>query len=77
MTRIGMIGRVVAVAGLTVAGLTVAVAGAASAQQIPLKYHHFSVVINRRRKLAFFTACIIDGERSKSIGRTSRIVSDH
>lgn len=41
-----------------------------------LKYHHFSVVINKRRKLAFFTACSIDGTTAKSINRRTRAVSD-
>ncbi len=41
-----------------------------------LKYHHFSVVMNKRRRLAFFTACMIDGKTSKSIGRSSRKISD-
>lgn len=41
-----------------------------------LKYHHFSVVVNRRRKLAFFTACNIDGRTAKSIKRSTRAVSD-
>lgn len=34
-----------------------------------LKYQHFSIVVNRRRKLAFFTACNIDGETLKEIDR--------
>jgi endonuclease G, mitochondrial len=34
-----------------------------------LKYHHFSVLVNKRRKLAFFTACNIDGTQSKAIDR--------
>ncbi|RSN64387.1 DNA/RNA non-specific endonuclease [Actinomadura sp. WAC 06369] len=37
-------------------------AAAASAE---LRYHHFSVVMHRRRKLALFTACNIDGGRSR------------
>lgn len=41
-----------------------------------LKYHHFSVVMNRRRKLTFFTACNIDGATAKSIKRSTRAVSD-
>lgn len=41
-----------------------------------LKYHHYSVIMNRRRRLAFVTACMIDGATSKSIGRASRNVSD-
>lgn len=34
-----------------------------------LRYHHFSAVVNEKRKLAFFTACNIDGRRSKYINR--------
>jgi endonuclease G, mitochondrial len=41
-----------------------------------LKYHHFSVIMNRRRRLAFVTACMIDGATSKSIGRRSRRVGE-
>ena len=40
-----------------------------------LKYHHFSVVMNGRRKLAFFTACNIDGETAKSVNRQTKTVS--
>jgi len=36
-----------------------------------LKYHHFSVVMNGRRKLAFLTACNIDGSQSKNVDRTT------
>lgn len=46
------------------------------ANPFELKYHHFSVVMNKRRRLAFFTACMIDGNTAKSIGRTSRNISD-
>jgi endonuclease G len=34
-----------------------------------LKYHHFSAVVNKRRRLAFFVACNIDGKTSKFINR--------
>jgi endonuclease G len=34
-----------------------------------LPYHHFSVVINRERRLAFFTAVNIDGRRSVRLKR--------
>jgi endonuclease G len=34
-----------------------------------LNYHHFSVVMNRQRRLAFFTAVNIDGETSLRIRR--------
>jgi endonuclease G len=46
------------------------------ANPFELKYNHFSVVMNKRRRLAFFTACMIDGKTAKSIGRSSRKVSD-
>jgi endonuclease G, mitochondrial len=49
---------------------------APGANPFELKYHHFSVVMNKRRRLAFFTACMIDGKTAKSIGRTSRNISD-
>lgn len=49
---------------------------APGANPFELKYHHFSVVMNKRRRLAFFTACMIDGNTSKSIGRSSRNISD-
>ena len=34
-----------------------------------LKYHHYSVVMNRKRRLAFFTAVNIDGRTARSIER--------
>jgi endonuclease G, mitochondrial len=34
-----------------------------------LKYHHFSIVMNKKRRLAFFTACNIDGKRAKHVDR--------
>lgn len=34
-----------------------------------LRYHHFSVVINAERRLAFYTACNIDGKNAKKINR--------
>jgi endonuclease G, mitochondrial len=40
-----------------------------------LKYHHFSVVVNRTRKLAFFTASNIDGATAKSVNRTTKKVT--
>ena len=40
-----------------------------------LKYHHFSVVMNRDRKLAFFTACNIDGTTAKSVDRKTKTVT--
>lgn len=39
-----------------------------------LRYHHFSVVMNRTRKLAFFTASNIDGSASKSVDRKTKAV---
>ncbi|MEV6339640.1 DNA/RNA non-specific endonuclease [Nocardia vinacea] len=39
-----------------------------------LRYHHFSVVVNRSRKLAFFTASNIDGSMSKSVDRKTKTV---
>ncbi len=41
-----------------------------------LKYRHFSVVMNGRRRLALFTACVIDGATAKSVTRTTRVVTD-
>lgn len=40
-----------------------------------LKYHHFSIVMNRLRRLAFFTACNIDGKRAKHVDRDTGEVS--
>jgi endonuclease G len=40
-----------------------------------LKYHHFSVVVNRKRKLAFFAACNIDGSQAKAVDRNKGTVS--
>jgi endonuclease G len=40
-----------------------------------LKYHHFSIVMNGRRRLAFFTACNIDGGRLKNVDRNSGAVT--
>src|SRR5262249_52164017 len=37
-----------------------------------LKYHHFSVVMNKKRRLCFFSACNIDGRSSKrGVARTA------
>ena len=36
-----------------------------------LKYHHFSIVMNGRRKLPFFTAVNIDGKKGKRPARVS------
>ncbi len=40
-----------------------------------LKYHHFSLVMNKERRMAFFTACNIDGENAKSVNRTTKAVT--
>jgi endonuclease G len=40
-----------------------------------LKYHHFSVVMNKERRLAFFTACNIDGARAKKVDRRTGVVT--
>lgn len=40
-----------------------------------LKYHHFSVVMNGARRLAFFTACNIDGASAKSVDRKTKQVT--
>ncbi len=39
-----------------------------------LKYHHFSVVVNRVRRLAFFTACNTDGATAKGVNRKKKQV---
>jgi len=36
-----------------------------------LPYHHFSVVLNRERRIAYFTAVNIDGSRSVTVDRTT------
>jgi DNA/RNA endonuclease G (NUC1)/V8-like Glu-specific endopeptidase len=43
----------------------------AGADQHELKYHHFSVVMNGKRRLAFFTAVNIDGKKARDIARES------
>jgi endonuclease G len=40
-----------------------------------LRYEHFSIVMNKKRRLAFFTATNIDGASSKDFDRTTR--GDH
>lgn len=40
-----------------------------------LRYHHFSVVMNKKRRLAFFTACNIDGKTAKNVNRKTGAVS--
>jgi endonuclease G, mitochondrial len=41
-----------------------------------LRYHHFSVAMNAERRLAFFTACNIDGSRIKAIIRDTKTIID-
>ncbi len=41
----------------------------AGANQHELKYHHYSVVMNGTRRLAFFTAVNIDGKKARDIAR--------
>jgi endonuclease G, mitochondrial len=41
-----------------------------------LRYHHFSVMMNAERRLAFFTACNIDGSRIKAVIRDKKTVID-
>jgi endonuclease G, mitochondrial len=40
-----------------------------------LKYHHFSIVMNKKKKFAFFTACNIDGSSAKKVDRKTGTVS--
>ncbi len=40
-----------------------------------LKYHHFSIVMNGQRRLAFFTACNIDGASAKAVDRRTGAVT--
>lgn len=39
-----------------------------------LTYHHFSLVMNARRRIAFFTACNIDGGSAKDVDRATKTV---
>ncbi len=41
-----------------------------------LPYHHFSIVMNASRRLAYFTGCNIDGSRIKAINRDDKSVID-
>ncbi|TYO64126.1 hypothetical protein FXV83_23965 [Bradyrhizobium hipponense] len=41
-----------------------------------LKYHHFSVIMNGKRRLAFLSAVNIDGSTSKDFDRSSGVISD-
>jgi endonuclease G len=40
-----------------------------------LKYHHFSVVMHKRRRLAIYAACNVDGRTAKHIDRRTGAVS--
>lgn len=40
-----------------------------------LKYHHFSIVMNGDRRLAYFTACNIDGKLTRHINRRDKSVN--
>ena len=42
-----------------------------------LKYHHFSIVMNGERRLAYFTACNIDGRLTRAISRKDKTVNEH
>ncbi len=42
------------------------------APKFELPYHHYSVVLNARRRLAFFTAVNIDGTQEKSLGKREK-----
>lgn len=41
-----------------------------------LPYHHFSVVMNAERRLAYYTACNIDGSRIKAVNRDDKTVTE-
>lgn len=41
-----------------------------------LKYEHFSVVMNGKRRLAFFTATNIDGAKSKDVNRQTGVITE-
>jgi endonuclease G len=43
--------------------------------EVELKYHHFSVVMNAKRRLAFLTASNIDGKKAKKVDRKTGAVS--
>src|SRR5262249_32327240 len=40
-----------------------------------LRYNHFSVVMNKKRKLAYFTASNIDGSKAKKVDRDTGVVT--
>lgn len=65
-------GHVVPLPALSEAQKTIAARNREAGQgddPFELKYHHFSAVVNAERKLTFFTACNIDGRKSKFINR--------
>lgn len=41
-----------------------------------LRYEHFTIVMNGKRRLAFFSAVNIDGSRSKDVDRTTGQIAD-
>lgn len=41
-----------------------------------LKYEHFSLVMNGKRRLAFYTATNIDGSRAKDVDRKTGVITD-
>ncbi len=43
---------------------------------LELKYHHYSVIMNGKRRLAFFSAVNIDGAKSKDYNRTTGVMTD-
>lgn len=40
---------------------------------VELKYHHFSVVQSKKRRMCFFSACNIDGAKSGKVSKRSNI----
>ena len=44
--------------------------------RVELPYEHYSVVMNGRRRLAFFTATNIDGKLAKNYNRDTGVISD-
>ncbi len=51
-------------------------AGEANAEQGELKYEHFSIKLNKSKKMALFTATNIDGKRYLDIDRTTGLVKE-
>lgn len=50
-------------------------AAEAGDDEFELRYHHFSVAMNRRRKLAFVCACNINGASAKKVNRRTKQVT--